>query len=88
MTADQWYLQKNGNAQLLEFGYNGRGLGVTVTGRRLEWMNSQIISRKCLNFQSYELCAGYVYSVYIYAYYLPSVCSTDRPCSAEFHQQR
>lgn len=39
-----WYLKKKGNAQLVEFGYNGRGLGVTVTGRRLEWMDSKIIT--------------------------------------------
>jgi len=29
---------KHGNAQLVELGYNGRGIGVTLTGRRLEWM--------------------------------------------------
>ena len=34
----------NGNAQLLEFGYNGRGLGVTVTGRRMDRMNQKIYS--------------------------------------------
>ncbi len=33
---------KRGNAQLVEFGYNGRGLGVTATGRRLEWMTQKI----------------------------------------------
>ncbi len=44
VNSDEWYLKKRGNAQLLEFGYNGRGLGLTVTGRRLEWMKSQIIS--------------------------------------------
>ena len=36
--------KKHGNAQLVEFGYNGRGLGVTVTGRRLEWMGQNITS--------------------------------------------
>lgn len=35
---------KRGNAQLVEFGYNGRGLGVTLTGRRLEWMGQNITS--------------------------------------------
>ncbi len=35
---------KRGNAQLLELGYNGRGLGVTLTGRRLEWMGQKILS--------------------------------------------
>ena len=34
----------NGNAQLLEFGYNGRGLGVTVTGRRMDRMTQKIYS--------------------------------------------
>lgn len=33
---------KRGNAQLLEFGYNRRGLGVNVTARRLEWMAQKI----------------------------------------------
>ena len=36
--------KKHGNAQLVEFGYNGRGLGVTMTGRRLEWMGQNITS--------------------------------------------
>ena len=31
-----------GNAQLVEFGYNKRGLGVTVTGRRMDRMNQKI----------------------------------------------
>lgn len=33
---------KRGNAQLVELGYNARGLGVTLTGRRLEWMGQKI----------------------------------------------
>ena len=33
---------ENGNAQLVEFGYNGKGLGVTVTGRRLDRMTQKI----------------------------------------------
>lgn len=33
---------ENGNAQLVEFGYNGRGLGLTVTGRRMHRMNQKI----------------------------------------------
>lgn len=33
---------ERGNAQLIEFGYNGRGLGVTVTGRRMERMTQKI----------------------------------------------
>lgn len=35
---------EKGNAQLIEFGYNGRGLGVTVTGRRMDRMNQKIYS--------------------------------------------
>ena len=35
---------KHGNAQLVELGYNGRGIGVTLTGRRLEWMGQNISS--------------------------------------------
>ena len=33
---------ENGNAQLVELGYNGRGLGLTVTGRRMQRMNQKI----------------------------------------------
>ncbi len=38
------YQKKRGNAQLIEAGYNGRGLGVTLTGRRLEWMGQKIVA--------------------------------------------
>ena len=31
-----------GNAQLIEMGYNGRGLGVTVTGRRMKHMTQRL----------------------------------------------
>ena len=33
---------ENGNAQLVEIGYNGRGLGLTFTGRRMDRMNQKI----------------------------------------------
>ena len=33
---------ENGNAQLVELGYNARGLGVSFTGRRLQRMTQQI----------------------------------------------
>ena len=36
------WLTKNGNAQLLELAYNRKGLGINLTGRRLEWMDSKI----------------------------------------------
>lgn len=35
---------ERGNAQLLEFGYNHRGLGVSVTGRRMDRMVQKIYS--------------------------------------------
>lgn len=37
------YLRKYGNAQLVEMAYNGHGLGINLSGRRLEWMNSPIL---------------------------------------------
>ena len=38
-------LIKNGNAQLLELGYSGHGLGVNVTARRLEYMDMPTVYR-------------------------------------------
>ena len=65
MDSDVWYLKKKGNAQLVELGYNGRGLGVTVTGRRLEWMKTQIISGNAStsNMMNYvpAMCTQYTY---------------------------
>ena len=58
------YLQKNANAQLLELGYNGKGLGITLTGRRLEWMSSQIVnSDSPSNLMNYipAMCTQYTY---------------------------
>ena len=34
---------KEGHAELVEAGYNGHGLGFTLTARRMEWMDSQIV---------------------------------------------
>ncbi len=39
---NQFFDAENGNAQLVEIGYNSRGLGVSFTGRRLERMTQQI----------------------------------------------
>lgn len=65
------YLIKNGNAQLVELGYSGGGLGVNLTARRLEWMNSHIDNRSMVldessitnNYLNYvpALCAQYSY---------------------------
>ena len=41
---DKLYVKKRANAQLLELGYSGNGLGINLTGRRLEWMSSEIIA--------------------------------------------
>lgn len=39
---NQFFNAERGNAQLVELGYNSRGLGVSFTGRRLERMTQQI----------------------------------------------
>ena len=39
---NQFFDAENGNAQLVELGYNSGGLGVSFTGRRLERMTQQI----------------------------------------------
>lgn len=73
--SDEWYLKKRGNAQLLEFGYNGRGLGLTVTGRRLEWMRSQILSGNVStsNMMNYvpAMCTQYTYMLTNFHPYSP-----------------
>jgi hypothetical protein len=70
---DKNYLIKNGNAQLVDLGYSGGGLGVNLSVRRLEWMNSYIdgrgivldessITNNNLNYVP-ALCAQYSYSL-------------------------
>ena len=48
---------ENGNAQLVELGYNGNGLGLTVTGRRLQRMNQRIYNYNGADF-GYESAAN------------------------------
>lgn len=59
------FLQKNGNAQLLELGYNNNGLGISLVGRRLEWMDSKIssASQSTSNLLNYMpgICTQYTY---------------------------
>ena len=60
------YLTKKGNAQLVEMGYTGRGLGVSLSLRRLEWMDSKIVSGGMapeVNMFNYvpALCTQYTY---------------------------
>lgn len=62
---DKLYVKKRANAQLLELGYNGNGLGINLTGRRMEWMNSEIIAgngstSNLLNYVP-AMCTQYTY---------------------------
>ncbi len=56
---------KKGNAQLVELGYNGRGLGVTLTARRLEYMGQKAVPgvNSPANLISYvpAMCTQYTY---------------------------
>ncbi len=58
-------LIKNGNAQLVEVGYSGYGLGVNISARRLEYMDQPITYRNTssANTMNYipALCAQYSY---------------------------
>lgn len=60
------FLIKRGNAQLVETGYTDRGLGVSLSLRRLEWMDSRIVtggSAAEVNMLNYVpgLCTQYTY---------------------------
>ena len=61
----QMYHRKKGNAQLVETGYNGRGLGVNVALRRLEWMDSKVVTdaSSTVNMLNYvpAMCTQYSY---------------------------
>ena len=63
---DEPYLTKKGNAQLIETGYTGKGLGVSLSLRRLEWMDSKIVADGGVpevNMMNYvpALCTQYTY---------------------------
>ena len=62
---DRQYVKKNGNAQMIELAYNDKGLGVSLTGRRLEWMDSKISSASLstANMLNYlpGICTQYTY---------------------------
>lgn len=59
------YIEKNGNAQLIEAGYNKGGLGINLTARRLEWMDSKILfnNGSTANLLNYvpAMCTQYTY---------------------------
>lgn len=61
----QMYYRKRGNAQLIETGYNGHGLGVNLTLRRLQWMQSKITrdGTSTVNMLNYvpAMCTQYTY---------------------------
>ena len=61
----QRYHRKRGNAQLVETGYNGGGLGVNLSLRRLEWMDSKVVNEvdSNVNMLNYvpALCTQYTY---------------------------
>ena len=61
----QMYFRKRGNAQLVETGYNGGGLGVNVSLRRLEWMDSKVVTDASspVNMLNYvpAMCTQYSY---------------------------
>lgn len=61
----QIYHRKRGNAQLVETGYNGKGLGVNLSLRRLEWMDSKVVTDGVSNVNMLNyvpaLCTQYTY---------------------------
>ena len=61
----QMYHRKRGNAQLIETGYNARGLGVNLSLRRLEWMDSKVVTdaTSAVNMLNYvpAMCTQYTY---------------------------
>lgn len=61
----QMYHRKKGNAQLVETGYNGKGLGVNLSLRRLEWMDSKVMNdaSSAVNLLNYvpAMCTQYTY---------------------------
>ncbi len=82
---DPLYLKRRGNAQLVELGYNRKGLGINLTGRRLEWMGSQIVANRELygnlpllddaNLLNYipALCTQYTYLLTTLHPYTPEI---------------
>ena len=61
---------ERGNAQLVEIGYNGRGLGVTFTGRRIDRMNR--LNNKIYSYNNFDL--GYASAANLLSY-IPAMCT-------------
>lgn len=73
-------LIKHSSAQLLELSYSGGGLGVNLTGRRLEWMESKVSydsseTNNALNYLP-ALCAQYSYAITNLNPYIPQPGTT------------
>lgn len=73
-------LIKNGNAQLLEMSYSGGGLGVNLSARRMEWMESKVSygsteTNNALNYLP-ALCAQYSYAITNLNPYIPQPGTT------------
>lgn len=89
------YTGKKGNACLVEAGYNGRGLGVTFTGRRIEYMGSYILSSgvcRTANTLNYipALCTQYTYmltNLHPYSANVPSAVASAFNDSGEMGGQ-
>lgn len=68
--AANFYNVDNGNAQLVELGYNARGLGVTFTGRRIDRMNR--LNNKIYSYDYMNL--GFNSPVNMMSY-IPAMCT-------------
>ncbi len=85
------WLRKYGNAQLAELGYSGHGLGVNLSLRRLEWMNSPIITgnNSTSNLLNYTpaMCAQYTYMLTTLHPYTPQTGLPSAMISGEIGGQ-
>ncbi len=85
------YLEKKGNAQLVEMAYNGYGLGVNLSGRRLEWMRQDILldNTASINLLNYvpAMCAQYTYLLTALEPYTPEVGDLNNHNSGEIGGQ-
>lgn len=94
MSSDLSYLTKRGNAQLLELSYNDHGLGVNLTGRRLEWMGAKITNSgdfvtSSSNMMNYipAVCTQYTYLLTNLHPYSPQIGDVNYGISGEIGGQ-
>lgn len=90
-TSPNEYLEKRGNAQLVELAYNGHGLGVNLSGRRLEWMRQDIEfgNGSTINMINYipAMCAQYTYLLTTLEPYNPEIGDVNYNNSGEIGGQ-